>query len=143
MAPKNPLQHEEYGAFDRIEDHRWRKTPTGMQDGQNRSLIIDDAAKADAGHRNGRFLKSGVPVYEVGGSGADKHYVKVWDATAKAGGKKILGFLQSVEEIQSRSGVFWEQKAVGVQTRGEIYPHWLPVTVENEDIPASFGVTPM
>lgn len=143
MALKNPLIPEQYGEFTRIEDHRWRKTPTGMQDGQNRTLIIDDAAKADGGHKDGRFLKSGTPVYEVGGSGADKHFIKVWDATAKAGGKKILGFLQSIEEIQSRSGEFYEQKAAGIQTRGEIYAHWLPVTVENDDIPHTFTNTPM
>lgn len=133
MALKNNLVFERYGDFINIEDTRWRRTTTGMHDGQNGILKIDDAAKAEGGHRVNGYLKSGTPVYKD-----TDGYVKVWNATAKGAGKKILGFLQSVNQIQSRSGVFFDEIAVGIQTSGSIYSAWLPVKIDAEDIPVLF-----
>lgn len=134
----NALFFERYGDWANIEDSRWRRTTTGMHDGQNGTLKIDDAAKADGGHRVRGYLKSGTPVYRDSDG-----YIKVWSATAKSAGKKILGFLQSVVKIQSKSGVWYEEAPVGIQTSGSVYSKWLPVTVDTDDIPALFDDSPL
>lgn len=118
-----------------IEDTRWRKNAEGMDySGQNGVLIVDDVAKAEGAHRVGRYLKSGVPVYRD----ADNN-LRVFSDSAKADGAKVAGFLQSIEEIADRNGLNYDQKIVGIQTAGEIYPKWLPVELADEDIPARFG----
>lgn len=118
-----------------IEDHRWHKNAHGMDfSGQNGVLIIDEAVKAEGNHREGRYLKSGVPVYRD----ADDN-LRVFSETAKTEGFKVAGFLQSIEEVADRNGKDYDQKIVGIQTAGELYPKWLPVELADEDIPVRFG----
>lgn len=118
-----------------IEDSMWRKNAHGMDySGQNGVLIIDDAVKAEGAHRVGRYLKSGIPLYRD----ADDN-LKLFTTNAKEAGDKVVGFLQTIEEIADRNGNNYDQKIVGIQTAGEIYPKWLPVQLADEDIPARFG----
>lgn len=121
-----------------IEDQRWRKNAHGMGfSGQNITLVVDDAAKAAGSHRVGRWLLSGVPIRK---GEDDKAYV--FTAEDKEAGEKIAGFLQSAVEIQDRNGEWYDtQSRVGIQTAGEIYPAWLPVKVDEEDIPVRFGTS--
>ena len=136
----NGLSPKTYGEFESVEDNRWRKNREGMgYSGQNLTLVIDDAAKAEGDHRLGRWLKSGVPIYRD-----EDNKGHLFTADAKTAGNKIAGFLQGAVEIADRDGVFYDQvSTVGIQTAGEIYPQWLPVDVEAEDIPARFGVSPL
>lgn len=136
----NGLSPKTYGGFESVEDNRWRKNREGMgYSGQNLTLVIDAAAKAEGDHRLGRWLKSGVPIYR---DGDNKGHI--FTADAKTAGSKIAGFLQGAVEIADRDGVFYDQvSTVGIQTAGEIYPQWLPVDVAAEDIPARFGVSPL
>lgn len=136
----NGLSPKTYGGFESVEDNRWRKNREGMgYSGQNLTLVIDDAAKAEGDHRLGRWLKSGVPIYRD-----EDNKGHIFTADAKTAGSKIAGFLQGAVEIADRDGVFYDQvSTVGIQTAGEIYPQWLPVDVAAEDIPARFGVSPL
>lgn len=137
----NNLYQESYGSWTDIDDQRWRKNQDGVSEsGQNGSLIIDDAAKAEGGHRVGRYLLSGVPVYR---DAEDENTIKVWDEAAKTAGQPVLGFLQSINKIMNEVGEFYDRIPVGIQTAGEIYPTWLPVEVADEDIPVRFGVSPL
>lgn len=137
MAGNGMVPQYDEGYSD-AEDQRWRKNRHGMGfSGQNITLIVDEGAKAEGDHRIGRWLKSGVPIYRD----AD-NFAHVYTAQAKADGEKIAGFLQSAVEIISRYGEFYDTRSmVGIQTAGEIYPAWLPVAVDDEDIPARFGTS--
>ncbi|MDD2326432.1 MAG: hypothetical protein PHW63_10645 [Alphaproteobacteria bacterium] len=118
-----------------IEDHRWHKNAHGMDfSGQNGVLIIDADIKAEGAHRVGRYLKSGVPLYRD----VDDN-LRLFTAAAKTAGKRVVGFLQTIEEVADTNGVYYDQKIVGIQTAGEIYPLWLPVQIADEDIPVRFG----
>lgn len=120
-----------------IEDQRWRKNAHGMDfSGQNGVLIVDDALKAEGEHRVGRYIKSGIPLYRDG-----EGNLRLFTEEAKAAENKVAGFLQNVDEIADRNGVHYDQKIVGIQTAGEIYPTWLPIKLADEDIPARFGVS--
>ena len=136
----NGLSPKTYGGFKSVEDNRWRKNREGMgYSGQNLTLVIDEAAKAEGDHRLGRWLKSGVPIYRD-----EENKGHLFTSDAKDAGNSIAGFLQGAVEIADRDGVFYDQvSTVGIQTAGEIYPQWLPVDVEAEDIPARFGVSPL
>lgn len=118
-----------------IEDSMWRKNAHGMDySGQNGVLIIDDAVKAEGPHRVGRYLLSGVPVYrDTDGN------LRLYSENARTAEEKIVGFLQSIEEIGNKNGRNYDQKIVGIQTAGEIYPKWLPVELTEDEIPARFG----
>lgn len=120
-----------------IEDQRWRKNAHGMDfSGQNGVLVIDEAIKAEGPHRVGRYVKSGVPLFrDTDGK------LKIFNKTAKGKGSKVAGFLQTIEDIADRNGKWYDEKIVGIQTAGEIYPKWLPVDLDNEDIPVRFGVS--
>lgn len=120
-----------------IEDQRWRKNAHGMDfSGQNGVLVIDEAIKAEGPHRVGRYVKSGVPLYRD-----EDGKLKIFNETAKTAGSKVAGFLQTIEDIADRNGKWYDEKIVGIQTAGEIYPKWLPVDLANEDIPVRFGVS--
>jgi hypothetical protein len=120
-----------------IEDQRWRKNAHGMDfSGQNGVLIVDDAVKAEGAHRVERYIKSGVPLYRD----ADGN-LRLFTEEAKTSGEKIAGFLQNVDEVADRNGRWYDQRIVGIQTAGEIYPKWLPVQIDETDIPVRFGAS--
>lgn len=123
-----------------VEDQRWRKNSHGINfSGQNITLVVDEGAKAEGDHRIGRWLKSGVPIYRDADGKAH-----VFTAEAKAEGAKVAGLLQSALEIMDRDGVWYDTRSmVGIQTAGEIYPAWLPVSLEPEDIPTLFNTSPL
>lgn len=129
---KNNLSVQNYGKYVSIEDHRWRVTTTGVSDAQNGDLIIDDAAKAEGTHREGGWLKSGVPLYRD-----ENNKLKVFSAQAKGAGAKIFGFLMSPAEIVDVDGTYYDTIPVAVQTSGEIIAQWLPVQVDPADIPVN------
>lgn len=134
----NGLSPNVSSTYENVEDTRWRKNAHGMDfAGHNITLVIDEAAKAEGNHRMGRYLKSGVPIWMD-----DDNKGHIYTEEARTAGKKIKGFLQDVVEIGDRDGVFYDQTSmVGIQTAGEIYPQWLPVTVLEEEIPARFGTS--
>ena len=134
---RNNLGIQEYGHWKNIEDHRWRRTTTGMTDGVNANLLIDDAIKAEGPHRVGGWTKSGIPVYfdEVTKS------VKFFNADAKTAGETIYGLVFSIHKITDELGEFFETIPVAVQTRGEIYAQWLPVEIDAADLPSNIGNT--
>lgn len=141
MGTNNPLSPSATLEWKSIDDTRWRKNGSQISEsGQNGMLVINDKVKAEGPHRVGRWLKSGVPLYR---DADNKLYL--WDA---ASGKKIAGFLQTFKEIAptfsdlTAYGVkFYDEIPVGIQTAGEIYPKWLPVTVPDDQIPVRFGVS--
>lgn len=136
----NGMTPKYFGEYADIEDQRWRKNRHGMGfSGQNLTLVVDAAVKAEGDHRIGRWLKSGVPIYrDASGNG------HIFTEQAKTDGETILGFLQGAVEIADREGVYYDTRSnVGVQTAGEIYPAWLPVAVDEEDIPVRFGTSPL
>ncbi len=138
MAHSNNLSIQHYGDWVSIEDHRWRKNTSGMEDGQNGSLIIDDAVKAEGKHRVGGWIRSGLPVYRD-----EDNNVRFFTAEAKTAGQKCIGFLQSAHQIVDVNGEFYTGSIpVGVQTRGEVYYQWLPVDdFDPEDLPVRFTGT--
>lgn len=138
MAHENNLGFQPYGDFVTIEDHRWRVNTSGMEDGQNGNLVIDDAVKAEGKHRIGGWIKSGLPVYRD-----DKNELRFFTDEAKTAGKKCFGFLQSVHKITDVNGEFYTGSIpVGVQTRGEVICQWLPVDdFDPEDLPVRFTNT--
>lgn len=144
MATNNlHIQSFEENLID-IDDQRWRKNKAGVSEtGENGSLIIEEAAKEqDGGHRVGAYLVSGVPVYrDIDAEGF--HVVKVFNEAAKTAGHKVAGFTQSINRIMDINGQYFDRIPVGIQTGGEIYPDWLPVDLEAEDIPVRFGTSPL
>lgn len=136
MAPTNNLHIETYGSQVNIEDHRWRVTRSGMTDGQNGDLVIDDAIKADEGQLLEGWVKSGTPLFRD-----EDHNLKFFGSTAAAAGETCVGFLMSPVRIVDANGSFYEQVPVAVQTWGEVHLQWLPTDIAEEDIPARFGVT--
>ena len=63
----------------------------------------------------------------------------MFDAAAKAAGKKVDGFTLGVNEIQDRQFNFYEHVQTGVAVRGTIYKVWLPAfKPEKDDIPSRF-----
>ncbi len=121
-----------------IEDHRWRKNTSGMEDGQNGSLIIDDAVKAEGKHRVGGWIRSGLPVYR-----AKITTFASSPPRLRLAGQKCIGFLQSAHQIVDVNGEFYTGSIpVGVQTRGEVYYQWLPVdNFDPADLPVRFTGT--
>lgn len=120
-----------------IEDERWHKNQFGKAaSAQNLTLAVDEVAKAEGPHREGRWLLSGVPIYrDTEGVG------RIFNDTAKAEGAKIVGFLSSSVALQDQEGNWFDQVSlVGIYTSGYIYIDWLPVEVAEEDVPARFGV---
>lgn len=137
MAHTNNLGFQPYGDWTSIEDNRWRVTTTGMSDGQNGNLVIDDAVKAEGSHRVGGWLLGGVPLYRD----ADNQ-LKVFTAEAKAAGDKVAGFTFCPHKVTDVNGEFYtESIPVAVQTRGEVICQWLPVEFDPEDLPARFTNT--
>lgn len=137
MAYTNNLGFQPYGDFASIEDYRWRVNSSGMHDGQNGNLVIDDALKAEGDHRVGGWIKSGLPVYRD-----EKNELHFFSAEAKQGGKKVVGFLFAPHKITDVNGEFYTDSIpVGVQTRGEVICQWLPVQFDPADLPARFTNT--
>lgn len=126
--PTNNLIFENYDAYEDIEDHRWRVNTTGMSDGVNANLVIDEAAKAEGDHRNGRWLLSGCPVTFDEATKTVKLYTK-------GGEEKIYGVLFTSHKIMNESGEFYDTIPVAVQRRGEIIHKWLPVDIDPADLP--------
>lgn len=143
MATNNPLSPSANLEWKHIDDGRWRKNGSQISEsGQNGMLVINDKVKAEGPHRVGRWLKSGIPLYR---DADNKLYL--WEAVS---GKKIAGFLQTQKEIApylsdlaAYGPKFYDEIPVGIQTAGEIYPKYLPVTVPEDQIPARFGVSPL
>lgn len=137
MAHPNNLGFQPYGGWESIEDYRWRVNSSGMEDGQNGNLVIDDAIKAEGSHRIGGWIKSGLPVYRD-----SNNNLRIFSAEAKAEGKKCFGFLHAVHKIQDVHGEFYSDSIpVGVQTRGEVICQWLPVEFDPADLPVRFTNT--
>lgn len=136
MAPTNNLMIETYGSQKNIEDHRWRVTRSGMTDGQNGDLVIDDALKADEGQRVEAWILSGTPLYRD-----EDHNLRFFNAQASTDGKECVGFLMSPVRIMDFNGGFYDQVPVAVQTWGEVHLQWLPTKIAEADIPNRFGVT--
>lgn len=129
----SPYGVNRYGDWSSVEDYRWRKSVRGVSKGQNGTIVVDDAMKAEGGHRKEQYLKSGVPVYQD-----DDTTYKLWTATAKGAGKKIAGFVDTVCELKDPSGKWYESVDAGIMTYGGVYEVWLPVEVAAEDVPARF-----
>lgn len=138
MAHSNNLSFQFYGDWASLEDHRWRVNTSGMEDGQNGNLIIDEALKADGEHRLGGWIYSGLPVYRD-----EDNNLRFFTSEAKGEGKKLFGFLQSAHKIVDVNGEYYtESIPVGVQTRGEVICQWLPVeNFDPADLPARFTNT--
>lgn len=137
MAHTNNLGFQPYGDWTSIEDYRWRVSSSGMEDGQNGNLVIDDAIKAEGDHRIGGWVKSGLPVYRDG-----DNQLRFFTEEAKSSGAKAVGFLHSVHKITDVNEEFYTGSIpVGVQTRGEVICQWLPVEFDPEDLPARFTNT--
>lgn len=116
-----------------IDDRRWMADPWELNKGVNGVLEITAEVKSEGDHRVSRYLKSGVPVYK------DGDVYKMFDAAAKAAGKKVDGFTLGVNEIQDRQFNFYEHVQTGVAVRGTIYKVWLPAfKPEKDDIPSRF-----
>lgn len=113
-----------------VEDERWHKNRFGKAaSARNIVLAVDDAMKAEGPHRVQRWLKSGTPVWVD-----DQGVGHLFDAAAKAGGKKIAGLVSSVIDIQDRAGQWYDTvPTVGIYTGGYIYSRWLPVEVAMSD----------
>ena len=143
MAKNNLyVQRSEEDILD-IDDQRWRKNKAGVSEtGENGSLVIDEAVKVDGAHRVGAYLLSGVPVYRELDAESGEYVVRVYQETA-AEGVEIVGFLQSINKIKGLDGEYFDRIPVGIQTGGEIYPDWLPVTLEADQIPVRFGTSPL
>ena len=137
MAHPNNLGFQPYGGWESIEDYRWRVNSSGMEDGQNGNLVIDDAIKAEGSHRIGGWIKSGLPVYRD-----TDNNLRIFSAEAKTAGEKVFGFLHAVHKIQDVHGEFYTDSIpVGVQTRGEVICQWLPVEFDPADLPVRFTNT--
>lgn len=137
MAFTNNLGFQPHGDWTTIEDYRWRVNASGMEDGQNGNLVIDDAIKAEGTHREGGWIKSGLPVYRD-----EQNQLHFFDAAAKTAGKKCVGFLHAVHKITDVNGEFYTGSIpVGVQTRGEVICQWLPVAFDPADLPVRFTNT--
>lgn len=143
MAANNPLSPSANYEWVSFDDKRWRVNKSGVSEsGQNGLLVIDDNVKKDGPHRKGRWIRSGLPLYR-----GDDNKLYLWTSGS---GKKILGFLQSQQEIAPYLSdyadfdrVFYDEIPVAVQTAGEIYDKWLPVEVPKDEIPVRFGVSPL
>lgn len=134
-SPNQPSQLSDWTS---IEDKRWHKNTFGKAaSAENLTLIIDAVAKAEGPHRVGRYLRDGIPIYrDATGKG------HLFNEDAKTEGEVIAGFLSSTTEIADHEGNFYDQtSSVGIYTAGYIYPGWLPVEVDEADIPASFGTS--
>lgn len=143
MATNNPLSPSGNLEWRFFDDTRWRVNKSGMSESaQSGVLVVNDDLKAEGDHRNGRWIKSGLPLYR-----GDNNKLYLWTKTS---GKKIAGFLQSMKSIapsltdySAMEMTFYDEIPVGIQTAGEIYPKWLPIEVPDDQIPARFGVTPL
>lgn len=131
----SPNQPSRLADWKDIEDKKWHKNMAGKAaSAENLTLVVDAVAKAEGPHRVGRYLRDGVPIYR------DEYGLgHVFNDDAKAEGKTIAGFLSSTLAIQDQEGNWFDQvSSLGIYTAGYIYPDWLPVEVDLEDIPASF-----
>lgn len=127
-----------------IDDQRWRKNKAGVSEtGENGSLVIDEAVEAEGPHRVGAYLLSGVPVYRELDAESGEYVVRVYTQETAAEGVEIVGFLQSINKVKGLDGEYFDRIPVGIQTGGEIYPDWLPVTLEADQIPVRFGTSPL
>ena len=107
-------------------DRRWLRTAHGNTDGVNANLVIDDTLKAEGTHREGNWIKSGLPVT----FDKDTKTVKMW----QKGAGDIYGFLYTDYRVVDFAGEFYETIPVAVLVHGMIYAQWLPVEVTDEDL---------
>lgn len=137
MPYTNNLGFQKHSDYSAIEDNRWRVTTTGMTDGQNGNLVIDEALKAEGEHRVGGWIKGGLPVYRD-----EDNQLHFFTAEAKGTGAECVGFLFCPHKITDVNGEFYTGSIpVAVQTRGEVICQWLPVEFDPADLPARFTNT--